>query len=74
MLVDPWKAPAESAGRRFENGPQGAENGKEMQKDTKIEGTNSTSPLESTKVAKNELKTNSILSAKMRGFKRKSGF
>jgi hypothetical protein len=34
-------------------------------KDVKTEGTNSTSPLESTKVSKNELKTNWFLSANM---------
>jgi hypothetical protein len=40
-MVDLWRALAESAGRRFEGGPQRTENGKKMQKDTKIEGTNS---------------------------------
>jgi hypothetical protein len=42
-------------------------------KDVKIEGTNSTSPLESIKVSKNELKTNWFLSAKKANQSQNSG-
>ena len=42
-------------------------------KDVKIEGTNSTSPLESTKVSKNELKTNWFLRAKKANQSQNSG-
>jgi hypothetical protein len=38
--------------------------GRNFKKDVKIEGTNSTSPLESAKVSKNELKTNSKIGGK----------
>jgi hypothetical protein len=42
-------------------------------KDVKIEGTNSISPLESTKVSENKLKTNWFLSAKKAKQTQKSG-
>jgi hypothetical protein len=53
-----------SAGRRWEIGPAVREMPRKGEKDTKIEGTNSITPLESAKVPKNELKTNCFLSAK----------
>jgi hypothetical protein len=40
MVVDLWRALAESAGRRQEGSSKRAEESKKMQKDTKIEGTN----------------------------------
>jgi hypothetical protein len=40
-LVDVGRELAQSVGRKLEGGPQSTENGKKMQKDTKIEGTNS---------------------------------
>jgi len=48
-----------SAGRRLKSGQQRTENDVKVQKDVKIEGTNSASPLESINVSENELKTNS---------------
>ena len=45
-------------GRRLTSGPQRTGKGVKCKKDVKIEGTNSISALESTKVSKNELKTN----------------
>jgi len=53
-----------SAGRELEIGPALREEASKTEKDTKIEGTNSLSPLESTTVIKNELKTNWFFSAK----------
>ena len=50
-------------GKEVGNQPGGGGNASESQKDTKIEGTNSISPLESAKVQKNELKTNWFLGA-----------
>jgi hypothetical protein len=61
------------AGRRPESGQQERKKSGKCEKDVKIEGTNSISPLESTKVSKNELKTNWFLSAKRAKRTQKSG-
>jgi hypothetical protein len=50
-------------GTRLESGPQRPQENVKMQKNVKIAGTNSTSPLESIKASKNELKTNWFWSA-----------
>jgi hypothetical protein len=49
------------AGRRLERGAQKQKKPGKCEKDVKIEGTNSISPLESTKESKNKLKTNWFL-------------
>jgi hypothetical protein len=51
-------------GRKPESGRQKQKKTAKPEKDVKIAGTNSISPLESTKVSKNELKTNWFLSEK----------
>jgi hypothetical protein len=61
------------AGRRLERGQQKGKKPGKCEKDVKIEGTNSISPLESTKVSKNKLKTNWFLSAKKAKQTRKRG-
>jgi hypothetical protein len=45
-----------STGSSHTGSAEGPETGRNFTKDVKIEGTNSASPLESTKVSKNELK------------------
>jgi hypothetical protein len=61
------------AGRRLECAQQKRKKSGKCKKDVKIEGTNSISPLESTEVSKNKLKTNWFLSAKKAKQTRKSG-
>jgi hypothetical protein len=61
------------AGRKLERGQQEGKKPGKCEKDVKIEGTNSISPLESTEVPKNKLKTNWFLSAKKAKQTRKSG-
>ena len=53
--------------------PNGEKRRQGAKKDVEIEGTNSTSPLESTKVSKNELKTNWFLRAKKANQSQNSG-
>jgi hypothetical protein len=61
------------AGRKLERSQQKGKKSGKCEKDVKIEGTNSISPLESTKVPKNKLKTNWFLSAKKANQTAKSG-
>jgi hypothetical protein len=67
------RAPAESAERRLESGPERTGKGVKTQKDVKLEGTNSTSALESAKVSKNELKTNWYFGPNEPQFKPRNG-
>jgi hypothetical protein len=55
---------ASERGKGVGNWPGGSGNTSKSEKNTKIVGTNSISPLESTKLPRNELKTNWFLSAK----------
>jgi hypothetical protein len=68
MLVDLWTALAESAGRRFKNGPQGGAKRQENAKKILNRGNEPKDLLKTQHLAffraKNEPKTNSILSAK----------